>query len=86
VISNNTFNSHSDDVIVSGITSNVKKERYALSLNNKDLESGTLLANCMIKTENVLRLEKGLVVKKIGRINNSKLGEIHATLDKILKS
>ncbi len=85
VISNNNFNNHSEDVIVMGVTSNVKKERYAISLNNKDLENGNLSTDCIIKVENILRLEKGLVIKKIGKINENKLKEVHSVLDKIIK-
>lgn len=85
VISNDSFNSYSEDILVIGITSNVKKERYALNLTNKDLESGNLITNCMIKVENILRLEKDLIIKKIGKISQQKLKEIYETLDKILK-
>ncbi|HLC54016.1 MAG TPA: type II toxin-antitoxin system PemK/MazF family toxin [Candidatus Nanoarchaeia archaeon] len=85
VVSNNNFNSHSEDVIAVGVTSNVKKERYALGLTNYDLDNGSLFTNCAIKVENILRLEKGLVIKKIGKINEKKLKEIHSVLDKIIK-
>ena len=67
VLSNNYFNNHSEDVIVVGVTSNVKKERYSISLTNKDLESGNLFTDCTIKAENILRLEKSLILKKIGK-------------------
>jgi len=85
VISNNLFNNHSEDVIVVGVTSNVKKERYSLPLTNKDLDEGKLFTNCIIKVENILRLERGLIIKKIGKIKMEKLQEIFLTLDKIIK-
>ena len=84
VISNNSFNSHSEDVIVVGATSNVKRERYALPMMNKDLEEGKLFTDCMIKVENILRLEKGLIIKKIGKVNEEKLKEILLVLNKII--
>lgn len=85
VISNNEFNSRSGDVIVSGVTSNVKRERYSLNLGNSDLESGHLFSECLIKVENILRLEKDLIIKKIGKIKEKKLSEIHSVIDRILK-
>jgi mRNA-degrading endonuclease toxin of MazEF toxin-antitoxin module len=85
VVSNNDFNNHSEDVIVLGVTSNIKKERYAISLTNKDLDTGNLFTDCVIKVENILRLEKGLIIKKIGTISEKKLKEVHAVLDKIIK-
>ncbi len=86
VISNNSFNSHSEDVIVVGVTSNTKKERYASPLTNKDLEEGRLFTNCMVKVENILRLEKGLIIKKIGKVSEEKLQIIISILDKIIKN
>lgn len=86
VISNNFFNNYSEDVIVIGVTSNVKKERYALPLINNDLEEGRLFTSCMIKVENILRLEKGLIIKKIGKISEQKLQKVFSILDAIIKN
>src|SRR3989344_8800379 len=79
VISNNEFNQHSEDIIVVGVTSNVSKDKYYVKLDDKDLEEGKLIANCLIKVENILRLDRGLIVKKIGKTNKEKLREIIAT-------
>jgi len=68
VISNNDFNNHSEDVIVLGVTSNISKDRYSVILNNNKLDEGKLLTECCIKVENILRLDKSLIVKKIGKI------------------
>jgi mRNA interferase MazF len=84
VISNNSFNSNSEDIIVIGVTSNVKKERYSLNLKSSDLEEGNLFTECTIKVENILRLEKELIIKKIGKIKEEKLKEIFKILNKII--
>jgi len=84
VISNDSFNNYSQDVIVVGVTSNVKREKYALTFTNDDLEEGKLLATCMIKVENILRLEKELIIKKIGKISHEKLKNILSILDEII--
>ena len=85
VVSNDLFNKNSEDVIVVGVTSNLKNERYSLPLANKDLDEGRLFTSCMIKVENILRLEKGLVIKKIGKINERKLQDILSILGKIIR-
>ena len=85
VISNDNFNDYSEDVVVVGVTSNITKDKYSVNLSNKDLEEGKLFNLCCIKVENILRLEKGLIIKKIGKINRDKLDEILFILDKILK-
>ena len=76
VISNNIFNKYSDDVIVIGVTSNILKDNYTLNLTNNNLEEGKLFTNCIIKVENLLKLDKELIIKKIGRINKETLKNI----------
>ncbi len=76
VISNNEFNKSSDDVIVIGVTSNILKDKYTINLTNKNLDEGKLFTDGVIKVENLLRLDKELIVKKIGKINKETLKSI----------
>ncbi|MEK6825909.1 MAG: type II toxin-antitoxin system PemK/MazF family toxin [Nanoarchaeota archaeon] len=85
VVSNADYNDHSEDVIVIGVTSNILREKYTIPLVNNDLEEGKLSTPCCIKVENILRLEKGLIIKKIGRIKKEKLEMVFNILDSILK-
>ena len=80
VISNDEFNKSSDDVIVIGVTSNILKDKYTINLTNNALDEGKLSTNCFIKTENLLKLDKELIIKKIGKINKETLKKI---LDKL---
>src|SRR3989344_7230161 len=84
VISNNDFNEHSEDLIVVGVTSNLSKDRYTLKLNNQDLEEGKLISECCIKVENILRLDKFLVIKKIGKIKKEKTSQIIKIFESII--
>ena len=80
VISNNEFNKYSSDLLVVGVTSNILRDRYTINLTNNNLDEGKLLTKCIIKVENLLKLDKELIIKKIGKINNETLKE---TIDKI---
>jgi len=82
ILSNNDFNEHSEDILVVGVTSNISKDKYSISLANKDLEEGNLLTECCIKTENILKIDKELIIKKIGKI---KKGLLTKTISKILE-
>ena len=84
VISNNEFNKYSDDVIVIGVTSNILKDKYTINLTNNNLDEGKLLTNCIIKVENLLKLDKELVIKKIGKINKETLKNIIDKLSTII--
>ena len=85
MISCNEFNEHSGDVIVIGITFNISKDKYTVSLSNNDLEEGKLIDLCCIKVESILRLEKNLVIKKIGKIGKNKFDDIISVLKTIIK-
>ena len=80
VISNNDFNKDSDDIIVVGVTSNILKDKYTISLTNNNLDEGKLFTKCSIKIENLLKLDKELIIKKIGKVNKETLKNI---IDKI---
>jgi mRNA interferase MazF len=85
VISNNEFNTSSEDIIVVGVTSNISKDKYTINLTNVHLDEGRLLTNCCIKVENILKIDKELVIKKIGKINKETLKEIISILNEIIR-
>ena len=84
VISNNDFNIASEDIIVVGVTSNISKDKYTINLTDKDLDEGKLHTNCCIKIENILKLDKELIVKKIGKVNKNTFKEIVSKLNEII--
>lgn len=84
-ISNDNFNNYSDDVLVVGVTSNISKDKYTISLNPDDLEVGILLALCCVKAENILKIESDLIIKKIGVVKKAILKKIYEKLFEILK-
>lgn len=85
VISNNAFNNYSEDVLVVGVTSNISKDKYTISLTNKDLEQGKLSTLCCIKVENILKIDQELVIKKIGKIKGDILKNISEKISEIIK-
>lgn len=85
VISNEDFNRYSDDILVIGLTSNLTKDKYSLDMDNNDLEEGKLFTKCYIKVENILKIDKELVLKKIGRIKKEKFSKTINILLTIIK-
>jgi mRNA interferase MazF len=84
VISNNNFNKYSEDILVTGVTSYAVKEKYTIKLTNKDLESGKLFTKCYVKVSNILKIDKNLIIKKIGKIKKDKLKDTFAAIKLIL--
>lgn len=83
VVSNNEFNEDSEDIIVVGVATNISKDKYTIFLTNKDVEEGKLITRCCVKTENILKIDKELVIKKIGSIKKDTLKKI---VNKIIES
>ena len=84
VVSNTDFNENSEDLIVMGLTSNVSKDKYTVLLTETDLDEGQIDL-CCIKVENILRLDKSLIIKKIGKIKTNKFKEAKLIFDNILR-
>ena len=85
VISNDEFNEYSEDIIVVGVTSNISRDKYTLNLTSNDLEEGKLLTQCCVKVENILKIDKELTIKKIGRIKKEKLITIRNKILEIIR-
>lgn len=84
VLSKDEFNLNSRDIIICGITSNISKDFYSIKIESKDLEEGRIEAS-MAKVENLAKIEQSLVIKKIGRLNSAKFGEVMGKLDSLFE-
>ena len=81
VVSNDQFNTTSQDLIVCCVTSNVSKEFYTVMLSRKEVLDGKLFEDCCIKVENIAKIEKSQVIKKIGRIQKNVLTQVLAKME-----
>jgi mRNA interferase MazF len=85
VLSNDEFNKNSDDILVVGVTSSISKNKYTISLINKDLIEGNLVTSCYIKVENILKIEKNIIIKKIGKLKQDKFNLIKKIIFEIIE-
>lgn len=72
VLSKDSFNDTSEDIITCAITSNITKDFYSVLITNEDFEEGKLYETSLIKSESVLKIDKKLMIKKIGKLNEEK--------------
>ncbi len=84
VISKSSFNAKSQDVIVAAVTSNISGQKKVL-LTSEDLIEGFLKQDSCVKVENILKISKLFVIKKIGRISSAKHLEIVQILQNLLE-
>ena len=73
-----------DDVILSQITSQNIKDRYSISLETEDFESGSLNRNSNIRPNRIFTADKKILLYKAGHLKREKTAETIAGLIKIL--
>lgn len=76
VVSNDFFNKRGNDCILVPLTSVIKNEKFSVSINQENLNSGKLLKPSRIKTDKIFSIEKDLISMKVGTINDETFEKI----------
>ncbi len=85
VISNESYNSKSEDFIAVAITSNLKIRGYSIFITNEDFEKGRLIVNSRIKPDKIFLANKKLVRMKIGKVRNAIHEKVVSSISDIIK-
>ncbi|VVB81358.1 PemK-like, MazF-like toxin of type II toxin-antitoxin system [uncultured archaeon] len=70
VISNDARNARVDDVVICGITSNIKDEPYSIILEQKDMAEGRIYFLSRIKADKLFTIHKSAIIRKLGRVGS----------------
>jgi len=65
-----------DDVILCQITSQARADDYSLRLDDADFASGGLNQSSRIRPNRLFTADAGIIVYRIGRVSQAKLGEV----------
>lgn len=84
VVSNDSYNIKSRDVIVVPVTTSLTLKEYSVLLTNADLESGKLIKDSKIKADRILSISKNLIRMKIGKVKKEILEKIKNELLKLI--
>lgn len=85
VLSNNMYNSNTDDIIVAAITSNVLSKKYSILITNNDLIEGNLKVDSCIRADKIYTLSQNIVIKEFGKINEKIMNDIKSNINELLK-
>ncbi len=83
IISNDDHNNKVEDVVICGITSNIKEEDFSINLEQKDMEEGKIYFFSRIKVDKIFAIHKDIIKKKIGKVNKNILDETKRELKKL---
>ena len=83
ILSNNIYNSKTEDIVVCGITSNIKDSEYSVLLENKNLVNGNLPIKSRIKADKLFTLKNSLIKKRIGKVEQEILEKVNNEISKL---
>ena len=73
-----------EDIILCQITSKDTKDKYSIPLLMSDILIGSFHYTSNIRPNRIATLDKKLIAKRIGKLNNLKLQKVVDTLKKII--
>ena len=83
IVSNDNFNKRGEDCVMVPLTTLIKDEPFSLMLNQDNLESGKLLKQSRIRIDKIFTIRKGLIIMKIGKINDKTIEKIKFEISKV---
>src|SRR3989344_5805068 len=75
-----------DDYILCQITSEARKDEYAVVLENKDFKVGNLNKTSIIRPNRLFTADKSIISYKVGAIKENKLKEVEDKIIRMFKS
>jgi mRNA interferase MazF len=84
IISNNNYNNKSEDILAVAVTSVIKDEPYSIIIEQKDLKDGKLITKSRIRVDKIFSVEKRIVLKRIGSINEKTFEKIKKEIMKLI--
>jgi mRNA interferase MazF len=74
-----------DDIILCQITSQTVKDNYAILLDDKNFETGSLKQSSNIRPNRIFTADSNIVLYKVGNIKTDKLNEIIEKIVEIVR-
>lgn len=85
ILSNRTYNRASADVLVCGLTSNLRALPYSILVETTDVERrGTLRHRGKIKADTIASLDQSLLIKRIARLKQEKFRQVVAAITELI--
>lgn len=86
ILSNDLYNRQSADILVCGLTSNLKAAPYSIYIDLIDVEQvGSLRQPARIKVDAIASLDQTLIIKSIARLKQPVFARVIAEITKLLK-
>lgn len=84
VLSRNSDNASSEDVITCGITSNIKDSKYSVLIDNGDLIEGEIPRKSKIKIDKIFTISQKIIIKKVAKIDKESFEKVKLEFLKLI--
>jgi len=84
VLSKNTDNERVEDIIICGITANIKTSRYSVIIQNENLIGGKIPKPSRVKVDKLFTISQDIVKKKLGRIDKETFEKVKSEFFKLV--
>ncbi|WP_229666697.1 type II toxin-antitoxin system PemK/MazF family toxin [Paraliobacillus quinghaiensis] len=85
VISNDSYNKRTDDIVVVAVTSQLRNLDYSVIIETNDLNLGELKVTSAIRTDKVYTLSQNIIRKKFAEVNTGILEEVRTKISELIK-
>ena len=87
ILSNDVYNQQSADIVVCGLTTNLRPVPYSIIVDVTDVERpSTLRHKSKIKADAIVSLEQSLLIKQIARLKLSVFRQVVVEIEDLIKS
>ncbi len=76
VLSNNNDNKNSEDLVICGITSNLRDKKHSVAIETHNLLVGQISIKSLIKVDKLFSIKKSIVIKRIAKLNQDAFEEV----------
>lgn len=83
IVSSNAFN-ESRNLLLVAISTKKGLEEFSIPLSQKNLNSGELKKESFIRLQNIFTLEKRMIIKKVGKMNEKSYANFKKKFEKII--
>lgn len=84
IISNDSHNAKVEDIVICGITSNLRDEEHSILIDQKDMSEGIMLALSRIKVDKLFTIHKHIIIRRLGKVKKEVLDAIKKEFLKLI--
>lgn len=85
ILSNNKYNNKSPDILVCGLTTNLKPTSYSILITPSEVEKkGTLRHKSKIKVDAIASIEQRLLIKSIAKLRKNVFEKVIAEINRLI--